>query len=785
MTTPKIIIGEHTITIERNGMALTPQEYVTQGDEHGTPVQTSVTKASDPLPDSPADNYFTGGAIKALKDEGDIGGYLVVWGSPSQRDKQGEYFTPDTEFRLDYYQSRPVLFHHGLADADSIKIGEITALREDDKGLYAQAKLFLQDDNPQVRRFAQRAWDEAQNDKMFWSSGSIAHLVEIAPNGQIKKWPLVEGSLTPTPAEPYRTKVDALKSACSALFCTDTPKEPVAKEDAVDATKPPNSDKQNLKRRYQRKANAMFDMATVEALREKGFNDTQILDIMGTMHEGESEALPDEDGMMADDDPMDDEEEPFRSAPTNAPANGKSAGGNHPPQTDATVLKAIQQLQTKNKELAAEMQRMKSAPPTESVPGRKNNQPTPVKAQVASKWDRLSWQDMLFVKTILDGANRYRGRGDWTPENPEQYVRALATKIEKSDHTFEPAAIKALRAIKDDEVNYSTLASYGDEFVPDLWRAVLWDTPRLDNPVFRELMVIEMPSDPYNIPIEGSDPTIYAVSETANETQLGINDSNAAIPDTQVGTSNTTLAAGKLAARINISAELVEDSIIPVAAHWRFKAVRAMEDARDAVLLSGDATTGTSNINNNGGSISATSRFLYGGGDGLLHLPLVTDTTLGVDMTNAKPTLAKVRQARTQLNTAILADFGNLVYFCDPLTSVALASMDEFVDASINGRDSTVNSGYLGMLDNIPIFVTNQMSLATSTGVVSSTAASNTRGRLLLAHVPSWYVGFRRNINANLAFQPEIDAWTLVISMRMALARRAADVSTLLYNIAV
>ena len=33
--------------------------------------------------------YYAGGAIKALKEAGDIGGYLVNWGSPSQRDAAG------------------------------------------------------------------------------------------------------------------------------------------------------------------------------------------------------------------------------------------------------------------------------------------------------------------------------------------------------------------------------------------------------------------------------------------------------------------------------------------------------------------------------------------------------------------------------------------------------------------------------------------------------------------------------------------------------------------------
>ena len=43
-------------------------------------------------------------------DEGRVGGYLMVWNG---RDLQGEFFTPQTEVGLDWYERRPLLYHHG------------------------------------------------------------------------------------------------------------------------------------------------------------------------------------------------------------------------------------------------------------------------------------------------------------------------------------------------------------------------------------------------------------------------------------------------------------------------------------------------------------------------------------------------------------------------------------------------------------------------------------------------------------------------------------------------
>ena len=50
-----------------------------------------------------------------------------------------------------------------------------------------------------------------------WSSGSLPHLVEVTSEGRIMQWPIVEGSLTPTPAEPRRTDVHTIKSAYGKL----------------------------------------------------------------------------------------------------------------------------------------------------------------------------------------------------------------------------------------------------------------------------------------------------------------------------------------------------------------------------------------------------------------------------------------------------------------------------------------------------------------------------------------------------------------------------------------
>ena len=790
MTTaiPKIVVGEHTITIEHNGQQqpLSPDEF---------------ENLTTPLPDSPADEYFTGGALKAVGEQGEVGGYLVVWGSPAKRDLQGEYFTPQTEMRLDYYNERPVLYHHGLGEADSIKIGEIFDLTKDDTGLFARARLFLHDPDPEVKRFAATAWHETKAGHLFWSSGSLGHLVETAPDGQILKWPLVEGSLTPAPAEPERTKVDAIKQAIQQLGTSTDPApiEPAAKEASDDVPNPTDTkDPVIPKSKTRKRGTKMLNMEQIEVLREKGLDDSAILSVIGVLSESEGAGEP--VALMAeheDDEEEDEEEVPFRSETEDVP---DTSNGKPPPTKSNGASPEMIVLQEQVTTLRGVVRRMKTAPPPDDAtpPGRKGKGEhyKGITHRVASKYDGLSAMDLAFLKSVMDGTPEVQKRGgSWVPDDPEAYYKALAIKTEDEKIIIPPAlaerfaAIKA-NGLKADELNYSTQSSFGDEFVPTLWRSQLWRTPRLDNAVFANSISIEMPSNPYTVPIEGGDPTVYAVGETTDESTLLLSTSSSIIPDSKIGTSNTTLTAAKLALRVMLAEELNEDSIIPIIALWREQAVREMEDARDAVILSADDSTGSSNINYDGTSattsVAAVSRFLYGGGDGYLHLCLITDKSgLAVDMGNAAPTLAKIREARGKLNRSLFQKRNDLRYYCDPETLLKLESLDEAIVTSINGVGSTFEGRELKAIDGITVHPTAEMSLGTSTGVVSATGGNNTRGRLLLVHVPSWYVGFRREVRVNFDYMPVYDAHILIVTMRMALGRRAADVASLLYNIAV
>ncbi len=152
-------------------------------------------------------------AVKMLEDGERIGGYLVVWGSAQERDLHGEYFTPQTDFGLDWYARRPVLFHHGMDEGvKAAPIGVMDTLRPDEVGLWAEAQL------EKRGRYIEAVRALIARGALSWSSGSLPHLVKTAEDGRIERWVVVEGSLTPTPAEPrLTTDVKLLRAYYRAL----------------------------------------------------------------------------------------------------------------------------------------------------------------------------------------------------------------------------------------------------------------------------------------------------------------------------------------------------------------------------------------------------------------------------------------------------------------------------------------------------------------------------------------------------------------------------------------
>lgn len=130
----------------------------------------------------------------------------IPFGGPFKggRDLDGEFFSPRTDIKPEWFRDRPVLWHHGQDEAvKSDILGVEDDLKREDDGWWATVWLDR----------SARYWDHVNGllaqGKVYGSSGALGHLVEKAHNGEILVWPHIEQTLTPTPANPFARVVPA------------------------------------------------------------------------------------------------------------------------------------------------------------------------------------------------------------------------------------------------------------------------------------------------------------------------------------------------------------------------------------------------------------------------------------------------------------------------------------------------------------------------------------------------------------------------------------------------
>lgn len=154
---------------------------------------------------------YDGGEVKALDESGKVGGYLVRFSTEKDPDLTGDFFTAKTYFGPSNGDGADLMFHHGLplkaelaGLADHIFRNPIKTVK-DAVGVFAEAVLDMSD------KYEAAIYKLAKEGKLGWSSGTAKYLIRKEDSGEIKRWPIVEGSLTPTPAEP-RNRAGAIKA---------------------------------------------------------------------------------------------------------------------------------------------------------------------------------------------------------------------------------------------------------------------------------------------------------------------------------------------------------------------------------------------------------------------------------------------------------------------------------------------------------------------------------------------------------------------------------------------
>lgn len=131
----------------------------------------------------------------------------IPFGGPFKgKDFDGEFFSPRTDIKADWFDRRPLVWHHAMdktMKADPV-MGTADDTELEDDGWWSTIWLDR----------SHRYWDQVDallnSGKVYGSSGTLPTFARTdRKTGEILVWPFIEQTLTPTPANPYARIVAA------------------------------------------------------------------------------------------------------------------------------------------------------------------------------------------------------------------------------------------------------------------------------------------------------------------------------------------------------------------------------------------------------------------------------------------------------------------------------------------------------------------------------------------------------------------------------------------------
>lgn len=691
--------------------------------------------------------------VKAVLDgdEWELDVLGCPYGGPhGGKDAQGEFFAQDTKFHEDRFGLPPVVYYHGYGDdgkpaSEPVFIGRTLKRWRDAAGEWFRVRL------DRASSEAQRVWDAAKQGAARASSGAVSHLVRTAPDGHILHWPVAELSIfeTSTGKQPANSYAVALVAA-KALWSEAGLALPDIDEAAT--------------------------KAVVEGAEQSTTGERPVTETNPTTH---------------GDDTMDEIKSVVADAVKEALAAERAAQAQ---ADEAARVEAMKAELDALKAEKAEAHRLPSAAPYVT------------KFADTAKFDNLTPAEHAF---LLDVARQGYRTGTMKSAISDAAVRGLALKMEAEADKNAAAAqgMKAFRAygpgaqLKANDINNSTLASYGDEWVGVQYSTDLWEAVRAGSWVVNNIPQSEIPRgyESNTIPLESVDPTWYKVAQAIDNTS---GRPDVTVTSSRIGTAQTQITLGKMGCRVIFSGEMDEDSLIP----WVPNAMRQIQvsgsEIMEHVVIDGDTETGNkTNINDIGGQPAGTEPFMLT--NGFRKLPLITNATNarnGGAITAADFVETAMLMGRSGMYAA---DPSKVSFICDPHTFVKVAQLAEVYTKDVYSRPTLENSffaplyifGYMvrpsWFMHNAGVLMATvttatYMNKANSAGKIDQdTEANNTLGALLAVRWDQWALKWKRRMTIETQRIPESDATQIVALARWGLGYRDTDASAISYNLTV
>ncbi|MHA1379609.1 MAG: phage major capsid protein [Candidatus Helarchaeota archaeon] len=212
-------------------------------------------------------------------------------------------------------------------------------------------------------------------------------------------------------------------------------------------------------------------------------------------------------------------------------------------------------------------------------------------------------------------------------------------------------------------------------------------------------------------------------------------------------TQSLSVEAKKLILTVPYTDELLEDSVIELGSYVISEISSAFDTSMHQVIINGDTATGA-NVNIN--IIDANTSALDDGdvtdfiviNEGARKTAITNGTTVNAGTLD----LTDIRKARASMgikgvNPANIAMVVSVAVYSIMLGLSQVETADKFKD------NATILKGVLTHVDGMKVVVREELGNATATGEISATPANNTTGQIVLIHLPSLWLGIRRNFS--------------------------------------
>jgi HK97 family phage major capsid protein len=342
----------------------------------------------------------------------------------------------------------------------------------------------------------------------------------------------------------------------------------------------------------------------------------------------------------------------------------------------------------------------------------------------------------------------------------------LAHSMLQKAHSLMPDRVKPPSADLAEAVKAltSTGSATGDELVPTNLASQLWDDIFLASRIAGTITTIEMPTNPFDVPLGLGAVTWRKGTE------------NTATTASDPATAKVTLTATELITEQNWSYTLEEDAVVAIMPAVRGRLAQSGAEIVDDFFLNADATNaGTGNINLDDADPDDTSYYLTAGQDGIRHQWIVDNTGMNNDAGGDALTDADI--------TGALADMGK--YAVDPMSVVMVCDVSTYLNGFLKtgstapgeyvstidkfGQGAIILTGQLAAYRGIPIIVSASHRKAEADGKLSTTGGNNTLGSITVYNRSMWVSGFRRQVLVETDRDIQKRMWIMVTSLRPAI----------------